>query len=213
LRVSAIDAGQLNAQHDQSLVYVTLADLAVYVGWGRVRVFVNRNGSMADYWQSPDLGQAAFNLALADFDQDGFDDIFVGTFSDGALRIYRNKHGAGFDPWWQASVPGMGYTGSVADLNGDGYPDLIVGEKNRIRIFINRIRIPRITHLSLADGATVTWSALPGKTYRVQFKTYPNDSSWTNLSGDVIADTHYANKTDNMVASGSQRFYRVVELR
>jgi hypothetical protein len=189
-------------------------DLAAHIGWGRVRVFVNRgDGSLAGYWQTPDLGQAAFNLALADFDRDGFDDIFVGTFGDGTLRIYRNKPGAGFDLWWQGSVPGIGYTGSVADLNGDGYPDLIVGEKNRLRILINRINLPRMTHLSLAEGAaTVTWAALPGRTYRLQVKTHSNDARWTDLNGDVTASTTHASKIDSTVGAGSQRFYRVVEL-
>src|SRR6266496_6580718 len=138
-----------------------VADLAVHVGWGRVFAFLNQgDGSMASYWQSSDFGQAAFNLAMADFDQDGFDDIFVGTFGDGALRIYRNNPGVGFDLWWQGSIPGEGYTGTVADLNGDGYPDLIVGERDRLRILINRVNNLRITQLSIASAsATITWTA------------------------------------------------------
>jgi len=159
------------------------------------------------------LGQAAFNLALADFDRDGFDDIFVGTFDDGALRIYRNNPGVGFDLWWQGSVPGYGYTGSVADINGDGYPDLIVGERDRIRILINQTGVPRITHLALADGAaTITWTALPEKSYRVQFKLHLDDPEWTDLSGDVKASTSSASTTDSTVGPGSQRFYRVIKL-
>ena len=205
-RTFALAAGRVNGD--------ALSDLAVHVGWGSVRVFVNRgDGSMSNYWESPNLGQAAFNLALADFDQDGFDDIFVGTFGDGALRIYRNNPGVGFDPWWQGSVPGAGYTGSVADLNGDGQPDLIVGEKNRVRVLLNRNGNPRIAPLLMTDaGATLSWSALPGKTYRVQFAERPNGQVWTDLNGDITATTNSASKTDPDAGPASPRFYRVMRL-
>jgi hypothetical protein len=205
-RTFALARGRVNAD--------AVTDLAVHIGWGRVRVFLNQgDGSMTNYWQSPDLGQAAFNLALADFDQDGFDDIFVGTFGDGALRIYRNNPGAGFDPWWNGSIPGDGYTGTVADLNGDGYPDLIVGERDRLRILTNRFNNPRIRQLSMAnEGATIAWAAVAGKVYRVQFKERLNDLEWADLDGDVTATDTSASKTDVTGGPGSQRFYRVVKL-
>ena len=205
-RTFALAAGRVNGDG--------LSGLAAFVGWGTVRVFMNRgDGSITNYWESPNLGQAAFNLALADFDQDGFDDIFVGTFGDGALRIYRNNPGVGFDPWWEGRVPGIGYTGSVADLNGDGYPDLIVGEKNRLRILFNRTGNPRIANLLMTHaGATITWAAVPGKMYRVQFKGRLQDPKWTDLEGDVAADSTTAIKTEPSTGTESQRLYRVVKL-
>jgi FG-GAP-like repeat len=205
-RTFALAAGRVNGD--------AVADIAAFVGWGNVQVFVNRgDGSMTNYWESPNLGQAAYNLALADFDRDGFDDLFVGTFGDGALRIYRNNPGVGFDLWWQGSVPAPAYTGVVDDVDGDGYPDLIVGEKNRLRILLNRFNHPRIANLVMTEaGAIITWAALPGNAYRVQFKTRLADSEWTDLNGDVTADTTSASKADDTAGPGSQRFYRVVKL-
>ena len=168
---------------------------------------------MNDYWQSPSLGHAAFNLALADFDQDGFDDIFVGTFGDGALRIYRNHPGAGIELWWQGSVPGEDYTGTVADLDDDGAPDLIVGEENSIRVMIHRTGRPRITRLAPAgDGMAIVWTAVPGKVYRVQFKTRWDEPTWRRLSGNVTAAGVTASKTDRAASTSAQRFYRIVQL-
>jgi hypothetical protein len=205
-RTFALAGGNVNGD--------SLTDLAVYVGWGRVRVFVTQGGgSLTEFWQSPPLGQAAFNLALADFDRDGFDDVFVGTFGDGTLRIYRNNHGSGFDPWWQGNVPGEGYTGTAADLNGDGYPDLIAGEMHGIRMLVNRAGIPIIRELSMTRGLpTLTWTACPGRNYRVQYKVRLEETDWTDLSGDVTATGFTASKADTSFMLSSQRFYRVIKL-
>jgi hypothetical protein len=133
-----------------------LTDMAAHVGWGQVRVFLSQgDGSVSEYWRSPDLGQAAFNLALSDFDRDGLDDIFVGTFGDGALRVYRNTPPGQFELAWSSQLSSEGYTGTVADLDGDGLPDLIVGEKSRIHI----LRNVRANQPPLADAsATMTFA-------------------------------------------------------
>jgi hypothetical protein len=205
-RTFALAAGRVNGD--------MLPDLAAHVGWGQVRVFTNQgDGGMALHWQSPGLTNAAFNLALVDFDQDGFDDVFVGTFGDGALRVYRNNGGAGFGLWWQGSVPGQGFTGTAADLNGDGYPDLIAGEMNGIRVLVNCAGIPRIRKLSITQGLpTLTWTACPGPNYRVEYKDRLDGNQWTTLEGDVVASSFTASKTDTSSGSSRQRFYRVIKL-
>ncbi|HXC99115.1 MAG TPA: Calx-beta domain-containing protein, partial [Verrucomicrobiae bacterium] len=61
-----------------------------------------------------------------------------------------------------------------------------------------------------AGQVTLSWSSFPGKSYRVQYKTYPPDA-WSNLSGDVGATNTTSSKTD---ASGlmTDRLYRVMVL-
>ena len=63
----------------------------------------------------------------------------------------------------------------------------------------------------VASGGSVTirWSAVPGRRYRVQFKSALNDPIWTDLPGDVTAAGTAASKTDSML-SETQRSYRVV---
>ena len=58
---------------------------------------------------------------------------------------------------------------------------------------------------------TLTWDAIPGQSYRVQYKSDLNESVWNDLSGDVVAAGESASKTD---ASGlvEQRFYRILVL-
>jgi hypothetical protein len=204
-RTFALAGGNVNGD--------SLTDLAVHVGWGRVLVFVCRtNGALSQSWESPNLGQAAFCLSLADFDRDGLDDIFVGTFADGTLRIYRNRETT-FDLWWQGIVPGEAYTGTTADLNGDGYPDLIVGEKNSIRLLLNCAAIPKIRSITATHGVpTVQWNACRGHSYRVQCRNSFANETWTDLDGDVLAAGFIASKTDITTNSSTQRFYRVTEL-
>lgn len=132
----------------------TLTDSAVYVGWGQARVFLAQSNTISETWQSPNLEQAAFNLELADFDKDGFDDLFVGTFGDGALRAYINRPGIDFELMWSSNLAGSGYTGTAVDLDGNDYPDLIVGEQDSngqsyIRILRNNIPFDKFVYLPL----------------------------------------------------------------
>jgi hypothetical protein len=58
----------------------------------------------------------------------------------------------------------------------------------------------------------ISWSAQPGRTYRVQYKDNLADAEWTNLDGDVEAHDTVASKTDAQAAAMPQRFYRVLRL-
>jgi hypothetical protein len=210
-RTFALAAGRVNGD--------ALDDLAVCVGWGSVRVMVNRgDGVMTNHWESPSFGQAAFNLALADFDGDGVNDIFVGTFGDsvtrtGTLRIYRKLPDGGFEEWWQQPLGGAGYTGSVADLNDDGRPDLIAGEKGRIRVLLNftgRMEIQNV--LPSSEGTRVTWRAAPGLRCRVQFKNGLEDTAWSDLGEAVTGADATGSLIDTTAGSEPRRFYRIARV-
>jgi hypothetical protein len=58
--------------------------------------------------------------------------------------------------------------------------------------------------------ATLSWSALPGRTYRLQFKNQLEDA-WSNVIPDVTATGTTASAT-NATAGSSSRFYRVLLL-
>jgi len=120
-----------------------LLDIAVSVGWGKVRLYSsNGDGTLKAFWETPELGFAWNNISLADFDLDGRDDLFVGTFDPQVLRIFGNRGNGICESLWEAApvIPSEdGSTGTAADLNGDGRPDLIVGEGHRIRVLLNQI--------------------------------------------------------------------------
>jgi hypothetical protein len=72
---------------------------------------------------------------------------------------------------------------------------------------------PEVALLAVAvDGSgnvTITWTATPGRVYRVQAKD-ELDGPWTDLAGDIVAGTEIASKDDPAVPGHLQRFYRVV---
>lgn len=54
---------------------------------------------------------------------------------------------------------------------------------------------------------TLSWNAIPGTTYRLQYKSDLSVTNWTDLAGDVTATSTTATKSDP--ATGTQRFYRL----
>jgi hypothetical protein len=66
-----------------------------------------------------------------------------------------------------------------------------------------------IQSITCADGvATLTWSAVAGKVYRVQFTPDPAATEWQDLVPDVTATGPTASATD--IVSDTQRFYRIL---
>ena len=60
------------------------------------------------------------------------------------------------------------------------------------------------------SSVTVQWSAVSGKTYRLQFKNSLNDLNWSSVSGDVTSTGTTASKLDPTGANLTGRFYRVL---
>ena len=58
------------------------------------------------------------------------------------------------------------------------------------------------------DVMTITWSAVPDRTYRVQYKETLTGTNWNDLAPDIIAGGSVGVATD-AAGSSPQRFYRV----
>ena len=72
------------------------------------------------------------------------------------------------------------------------------------------LRVLTVTSLS-GGGMTIYWSAVPGKTYRVQFKNDLNYSYWNTLAEDVTATGLTGSQVDPYAYLTNHRFYRVVQ--
>jgi len=61
------------------------------------------------------------------------------------------------------------------------------------------------------DTVAITWSAVPGQIYRVQFKSDLGEATWRDVAGDVTASGSTAMKID-FTKSSARRYYRVMVL-
>jgi len=96
-----------------------------------------------------------------------------------------------------------------------GLADAAVRESYMFDIlrFFDAIPAPILSNLvaQLNSGTvTLSWTAIPARRYRVQYKSNLDDIAWFNLGSAVTASDHTASKTDTTVAGVSQRFYRVL---
>jgi len=116
------------------------------------RLFKNVNGKFVDITEKAGVagivdGKPAFTYgaAMADYDKDGFLDIYLANYGVGAKNIlYRNNGDGTFtDVTDKAGVGDKSWSWSAtwADVNGDGWPDLYVvngrypaGEPNKLYI-------------------------------------------------------------------------------
>jgi len=60
-----------------------------------------------------------------------------------------------------------------------------------------------------ANGITLSWPTVTGKTYRVVYSETVDDGYWTDLSEGIVADGAVASWTDTNISSGTVRFYSV----
>jgi len=63
------------------------------------------------------------------------------------------------------------------------------------------------------NGITLGWNAIPGLTYRLQFKNDLGDPIWTDLpGGDITATNSLTFTFDYGAATNGSRFYRLIAL-
>ena len=63
-----------------------------------------------------------------------------------------------------------------------------------------------------SGNMVITWSTIPGHTYRQQFNDNLGTTNWNNITPDVVANGFSASGTNAMSGPG-RRFYRVVDLQ
>ncbi len=127
------------------------------------------------------------------------------------LRLSRSDsdHDGLPDDWELAYFNGLQRDGT-SDYDEDGLTD--AAEFQAGTDPTNAGSILRVITLSSPQSGPVQifWSAVSGKTYRVQFKATVSDPTWTNLDGDVTATDESGYKVDPLAGATEQRYYRIL---
>ena len=142
-------------------------------------------------------------------------DLITGDYNDAhdimVLRLSRSDtDGDGLpDDWELAYFNGLQRDGT-GDSDGDGQSDGMEFQAGTDPTNVGSIL--RVITLSppSAGPVQVFWSAVPGKTYRVQFKASVSDPTWNDLAGDVTATDATGVKEDASAGTAAERYYRVL---
>ncbi len=90
----------------------------------------------------------------------------------------------------------------------DGEIYVISKSDGCIRKMVASLGPPAITSIiQSGNSVTLTWQAVPGWNYRLQYKTAFDAPDWTDIGGDVVATGTTATKVTDIVEAA--RFYRV----
>jgi len=80
-------------------------------------------------------------------------------------------------------------------------------------VSLSAVPVPTVQSMAKTNGGVkLTWNALTGLVYQVQYKTNLTQSNWINLGG-VITATNSAVNASDAVSPDPQRFYRIQLLR
>jgi len=192
-------------------------------GWfgsdGRQRLSLLRNngdGTFTDVTRAAGLAGAAYPTqaaAWADYDNDGFLDLYVGSEADDAgvaypSRLFHNKGDGTFEEVAEkAGVENFRMAKGVAwgDYDGDGYPDLYVSNIGANRLYHNN-RDGTFTDVAAAAGVIEP----VGRSFATWFFDYDNDgrpdlfvADYSAPLSDVVG-VYFGKKG----AAGHPRLYR-----
>ena len=128
------------------------------------------------------------------------------------LARFNQNSGGDFGDWWTAGShspqvqDAFATSGATPNLNSE------LVALDAIGYSLLPPPTPAIQNVAVTAGAVhLTWSALAGLSYQVQYTTNPVSTNWNNLGSPIVATNITASASDSVGAS-ARRFYRILSL-
>ena len=148
----------------------------------------------------------SFASDLVEGDYNDKQDIFI-------LRLGPSDSNAdGMDDDWEMAFFGTLNPDDSGDFDHDGMSDL--DEFRAGTDPTNPNSVLRAMTLTSVGGSstTVLWPAVPGKSYKVQYKDDLASTNWTELPGAIVLNGSTGSISDPTSGGQPRRFYRVIVL-
>jgi Tol biopolymer transport system component len=152
------------------------------------------------------VAMESFASDLVPMDMNMTKDVFV-------LRVNETTQDSdndGLADSWETQYFGNLDCDGTGDFDNDGMSDgaeFLAGTDptdKQSALIVTQIGKPDQT------GRLITWTAVSGNSYKIQYKTHLNDAVWEELSGTIKAESAVASKLDDTTNASEQRFYRVL---
>jgi Tol biopolymer transport system component len=163
------------------------------------------NGASAGPMLAADGRTVLFQSLASDLIEGDYNDrrdVFTVRLGNG------DTDGDGMDDDWEMAYFNTLDRDGSGDFDGDGLSDrseLLAGTDPTKQGSVLRMLTTTVT----GGSTTVSWSAVPGRRYQVQFKDGASAPDWNNLGAVTTATTATGLTVDPAGGVGPQRFYRV----
>jgi hypothetical protein len=180
-------------------------------------VYVSGDTYSGNFPHTADALQPSFGGGLGSFPTDGF---FSVLSSDGSRLIYSTFLGGSGQASPCSVALDLAGNVLVAGDTTSSFPvqHVIRPYPGSASLFVLKfspivVPPPPVIQMPTQSGnkLTLTWSALPGRAYQVQFKTDLAQTNWTNL-GTTLTTTNTTAFASDTRGADPQRFYRIVLL-
>ncbi|PYM15823.1 MAG: hypothetical protein DME18_03280, partial [Verrucomicrobia bacterium] len=153
------------------------------------------------------FNSAASDLVNNDFNQ--AQDLFY--FRNTAVTS--DTDGDGMDDAWENAYFNSLWRDGSGDFDQDGASDFAEFRAGTDPTQADSVFRGELVGPPENGAVLVRWNSVPGRIYRLQFKNDLKTNQWTDLKGDVIADSTTASKPDGTIGFLRQRYYRVLLIR
>ena len=127
------------------------------------------------------------------------------------VNVFPNQIFAGTGSWTNYNVVSVSYNFPAGTNIITMAFDSALGSANYLNLDNLAVTDLSITGIAVLPGGLVqlSWNAVSGQTYHVQFMNPIGSGLWSNLAGTILATSNSASATDT-IGINPQSFYRVI---